>query len=295
MSAAVHLLVTLMLCTASVRPLAGARWTWRSPRTGIVLWQMLALTWVMCAVGTVVALGLSPYGTDLPTAFARWIAGVRPAGFTGVHAVAVVVGVLLMFALCVACGLSWVGVVRARRRHRQVLALVGRTDSAAPGALVVDHPLAVAYCLPGLPARVVISSGALAALTRDQVAAVLAHERTHARERHDLVLLPFVALRRLAPRVQLVDVAAKAVALLVEMRADDRACRIQCPDSLATALRRFSAFTPPKGSLGIADMAVAARLARISDSRVPLPAVVRWLVVAGGVVLVSTPLSFLVF
>jgi Zn-dependent protease with chaperone function len=297
MTAAVHLLITLVLCTVAVRPLARARWVWRAPRTGILLWQMLALTWVLSAILVVVAIGLAPYGTDIPTAFGQLLAGVqRPAGFTVLHLTGVVVGFGLALALIVAFALSWSGVLRTRRRHRDMLALVGREDPAAPGALVLDHPLAVAYCLPGLRAQVVVSSGAVKALTADQLAAVLAHEQTHARERHDLVLLPFAALRRLTPRLQLLDVAVKAVALLVEMRADDRACRNQCPNSLASALHRFSAssFSPPAGTLGITDSAVEARLQRINGRTAPLPATLRWLVLATGLVLVSTPLSFFV-
>jgi hypothetical protein len=297
MSAILHLLVTLLICTGAVRPLAKARWVWRAPHTGIMLWQMLALTWVLCAIGAVVAIGLSPYGRDIPTAFRQWVGdGDRPAGFTVLHLVMLVTGFALAMALVVAFALSWIGVLRMRRRHRQVLALVAREDPAAPGAVVLDHPLAVAYCLPGLRAQVVLSSGALQALTADQIAAVLAHEQTHARERHDLVLLPFAALRRLAPRIRLIDLAAQAVALLVEMRADDSACRNQCPGSLATALRQFSsvAVTPPAGTLGITDAAVEVRLLRISGQSSPLPMTLRWLVLTAGIMLVSTPLSFLV-
>jgi Zn-dependent protease with chaperone function len=297
MTAAVHLLITLVLCTVAVRPLARARWVWRAPRTGILLWQMLALTWVLSAIMAVVAIGLAPYGTDIPAALGQLLAGAQhPAGFTVLHLTSVVVGLGIAIALIVAFALSWSGVLRTRRRHRDLLALVGREDPAAPGALVLDHPLAVAYCLPGLRAQVVVSSGAVEALTADQLAAVLAHERTHARERHDLILLPFAALRRLTPRLRLLDVAVKAGALLVEMRADDRACRHQCPTSLASALRRFSAssISPPAGTLGITDAAVQARLERINGWTTPLPATVRWLVLAVGLVLVSTPLSFFV-
>jgi Zn-dependent protease with chaperone function len=184
--------------------------------------------------------------------------------------------------------LSWIKVLRTRRRHRQVLDLVARRDPAAPGALVLDHPLAVAYCLPGIRGKLVLSSGALESLTADQVAAVLAHERTHVRERHDLVLLPFVAFRWLAP------VIAEAVALLVEMRADEGACQAEEPRSLATALRRFGTVATPPGTLGMSDLAISARLERIAARSTPLPLVSRWLVVLTGAVLVSTPLSFLV-
>jgi Zn-dependent protease with chaperone function len=295
MNAALHLVVTLLVCTWMVRPLARAQWVWRAPRAGIVLWQMLVATWILCAVGTFVAIGLAPYGRDIPTAFGQWLAADVPAGFTTAHLVVLAAGLGIVLALLVALGLSWIGVLRTRRRHRQVLSLVAREDPAAPGALILEHPLAVAYCLPGIRGRVVLSSGALAALDPDQVAAVLAHERTHVRERHDLVLLPFAAFRRLMPRFRLLGLAAAAVALLVEMRADEGACRRQKPGSLATALRRFDMVSPPPGALGVNDAAVSARLKRISGNATPLPLTVSWLVMAAGAGLVSTPLSFLVF
>jgi len=293
MSATLHLVVTFTLCAVSVRPLSRARWVWRSPRTGILLWQMLMLTLVLCAVGGAFAVGLAPFDEDIPIALGRFLgADPYPAGFTVTHVVALCAGAALTMALAGALAWSWVRAARVRRRHRQVLALVAREDSGLPGVLILDHPLAVAYCLPGLRARVVLSSGALAALSPAEVTAVLAHEQTHARERHDLVLLPFAALRRLLPRSRTVAGAADAVALLVEMRADEGACRDGDPGPLATALRRFS-LNPSAGALGIVNGPIAARLSRLGHDLPPLSWKVRWSALVSGVVLMSTPLSFL--
>ena len=89
--------------------------------------------------------------------------------------------------------------LRDRRRHRALLSLLAHGDPKVPGALVVDYPAAAAYCVPGLRSRIVISAGALDLLDQAELAAVLAHERAHLRERHDLVLLPFTALARAFP------------------------------------------------------------------------------------------------
>lgn len=250
MTTEAHLVITLAVCLATARPLARARWVRRSPRTGILLWQMVALTTTLCVGG--IAFVVSP-----------WLGATFTAALLG------------------AVAHQWTTTLRKRRRHRRILALVAREDTAVPGVLVLDHPLAVAYCVPGLRSRVVVSSGALATLRPDEIAAVLAHEQTHARERHDLVLLPFLVLAPLCRS------AADAVALLVEMRADQSAA----PRSLATALHRFTAVTPP-GALGMADAAVVARLQRLHEE--PLPRAVCRLVVLAGLTLVSTPLSFLV-
>lgn len=296
MIAAAHLLATLLICSWAVRPLATARWVWRAPSTGIILWQMVGLTWVSSAVGLLLAIGLAPYDAPIPVALLRWCrdlpGGVPSAG----HSALVVAGLLATTGLVVTFAVSWFSVLRVRRRHRDVLALVAREDRALPGALIIEHPLAVAYCLPGMRGAVVLSSGALRALSRDEALAVLAHEQSHARERHDLVLLPFTALRRALPRLRLVTIAADAIALLVEMRADDGACRHQNASSLAAALRRFSTSParPPAGALGVADTAVAARLSRIGDGS-PIRPALRWFALFSGLVVASTPLSFLVF
>ena len=92
--------------------------------------------------------------------------------------------------------------LRSRARHRELLDLLATPWPAAPGARVLEHPVPVAYCLPGLRSRLVVSAGVLDCLEVDQVWAVLAHERTHLRERHDLVVLPFVAWGATAPFVR---------------------------------------------------------------------------------------------
>ena len=102
-----------------------------------------------------------------------------------------------------------------------LLSLLAHGDPKVPGALVVDHPAAAAYCVPGLRSAIVISAGALDLLDQAELAAVLAHERAHLRDRHDLVLLPFTAL--LSAFRWSAQPAGRhgAVALLVEMHADD--------------------------------------------------------------------------
>lgn len=282
MSAALHLVVTLAICVVAAQFLVRAKWMWRAPGTGIALWQMLAATWVLSLAGALVTLGLDPYDAPIPQALSAW---AGDALSTVVQDVLVTGGIAVLVAFVAVLAISWWEVSRIRRRHRDVLALVSRTDEAAPGALVVDHPVAVAYCLPGTPSSVVLSSGALRSLSNAELQAVLAHELSHARERHDMVLLPFVALRRCAPRV------ADAVALLVEMRADDRACRDHSPEVLASALHRFTA-GPPAGTLGVT--AASARLDRIAN-RAGASAWQRWTALVSGLTLVSTPLSFLVF
>src|ERR1700719_3930620 len=222
--------------------LVQASWPRRSPAAAILLWQALGLAGGLAAVGTLVSLGLPGahlgvagsllhLGTVFPDAAFRF-----PVAFGMVSALP---AMLLVFRLtCLAAGLAllaslcWVliavfaAALQARRRQRALLALLAHGDPKVPGALVVDYPTVAAYCLPGLFSRIVVLSvGTVELLGRGELAAVLAHERAHLRERHDLVLLPFTALRRAFPRSATCTGAHLAVALLVEMLADDRALR----------------------------------------------------------------------
>lgn len=289
MSAALHLVVTLAICTVAAHFLVRARWVWRAPGTGIVLWQLLAATWVLSVAGGLITLGLDPYDAPIPQALAAWAAD--PASAVAGDGL-VIAGLLVLGAFAAALVWSWCAVSRVRRRHRDVLVLVSRQDDAAPGALVVDHPAAVAYCLPGTPSSIVLSTGALRSLSAPELSAVLAHEHSHARERHDLVLLPFSALCAVLPKVRLARSVARAVALLVEMRADESASLRHGAQPLAAALRRFGTARPPEGALGAADISVEARLDRLAGLP-PLPVTLRWSALVGGLVLVATPLSFL--
>lgn len=294
---AAHFAATVLACYLAARSLSVSghpanTWTWRSPRVAIVCWQAVGLALGLAAIGLPLALGLAPYGEGVGTALGRLgvdlLQGGLLPGMNPVRLGLVVLGLAIAGTLLGATVRSLFGAVRDQRRHRDLLALLARVDPAAPGALVLDHPSAAAYCLPGMRPRVVVSAGALDLLDRAQLAAVLSHERAHADERHDLVLLPFTALCRALPRVGWVRAAHEAVALLIEMRADDRARRTHADGPLAAALLRFatagSRITPP-GALGIArDPARPAEVSRDESARLRdqhLDARVRRLLVAG--------------
>ena len=78
---------------------------------------------------------------------------------------------------------------------------------------------------------------------------MLAHERTHLRERHDLVVLPFVAWGATAPFVRGMVCAQFAVATLIEMRAGDVAVALRAsPRAALRGARRDggSGLLPPR-------------------------------------------------
>ncbi|GAA4694922.1 M56 family metallopeptidase [Phytohabitans rumicis] len=263
---AAHFAGAVLACYLTAQVLTRSTWTYRSPRVAIVCWQAVGLALGLAAIGLPLALGLGPYGTGVGTALLRLVSGELPPGFGPAHVAFVAGGFgvgAVLIGTTVTCGLR---AIRAQRRHRDLLNLVARDDPAAPGALVLDHPSAAAYCLPGVRPTVVVSAGTLSLLDRPQLAAVLSHERAHADERHDLVLLPFTALCRALPWAAWVRAARATVALLVEMRADDKARRQHLDGPLAAALLRFASApsrVTPAGALGVADTELDARVQRL--------------------------------
>lgn len=249
------LLVAISLSTvAGAHLLSRARWPWRMPHTAIALWQAIGLAWGVATIGALLSIALLPYREGVAAGLCRLIIELATGSATHLGVVqltALLSGLSLASALTAMLLVAVLRVVRARQRHRALLALVAHGEP--DGTLVLDHPAAAAYCVPGVrSAKVVVSAGTMRLLDRAELAAVLEHERAHARERHDLVLLPFSSLRQIFPRFGLVGRCLDAVELLVEMAADDQAKRHRPARELATALLRFAAARPaaaPSGAL----------------------------------------------
>jgi hypothetical protein len=312
--------------------LPGASWPRRSPAAAILLWQALGLASGLAVVGTLIGLALPASDGGLVRSVLHAAAllrngdvfgvaamfGLRGAGTAGGSgavpgAVAGAGGswpamILAVRLTCLAAGLAlltllcWVllaalaAALQARRRQRELLTLLAHGDPKVPGALVVDHPSAAAYCLPGLRSRIVVSVGTLELLGRRELAAVLAHERAHLRERHDLVLLPFTALRRAFHRSATCTDALRSVALLVEMLADDRALRGRPARELVSALVRFGTAgtcPAPAGALAAAEGEVAARVTRLLKPVRPLPPAAVLAICLSSALLVAAPVTLL--
>ncbi|WP_396888542.1 M56 family metallopeptidase [Micromonospora craniellae] len=260
----------MLACWLIAQVLARSTWTWRTPRVAILCWQAVGLAAGLSAMGLPIAIGLAAYDRGTGSALLALANDLRhstlPVGVGAVHLGLVGVGLGIGAVLLTTTVRSIHGTVRAQRRHRDLLALVARRDPTVPGALVLDHPSAAAYCLPGVKPRVVVSAGTLSLLDRAELAAVLTHERAHAEERHDLVLLPFTALCQALPWLRWVHEAHARVSLLVEMRADDKARELHAEAPLAGALRRFAAAgnrITPAGTLGLGDRDLDVRVQRL--------------------------------
>ncbi|MDR3658407.1 MAG: M56 family metallopeptidase, partial [Mycobacterium sp.] len=247
MTALAFTILAVLLAGPAPVLLARATWPLRAPRAAVVLWQAVALAAVLSAFSAGIAIAsrlLMPGPNGRPTASLFGDAGRLGwplwAAYVAVFALTVLIGTRLMVAV--------VRVATANRRrrahHRMVVDLVGVGHDAAlsqPCARtrdlrILDVAQPLAYCLPGVRSRVVVSEGALTTLTDDEVAAILTHERAHLRARHDLVLEAFTAVHAAFPRLVRSSSALRAVALLVELLADDAAVRAAGRAPLARAL-----------------------------------------------------------
>jgi Zn-dependent protease with chaperone function len=290
----VHHAVTLVLAAAAAWALTRGRWQLRAPRLALLLWHATALSAVTGAVGLLLSVGVEPYGLGIVPALGALIGG-EAAPLAGAHVAAVAAGLLVAaVAVCVQAHSSW-QLWRQRSRHRLLLRLVGRPDPHGR-AVLLDHPAAAAYYVPGPAGCVVVSTGAVDALTERELASVLAHEHAHARGRHHLALAPFQALRRVLPIGPVVR-AATAVELLVEMCADDRAARHHGTAPLTAALHRFhelGARPAPTGTLAATDTAISLRIARLRGAAPPIHCAIRWPIALAALAVATTPASLYV-
>ncbi|MFI6815355.1 M48 family metalloprotease [Nonomuraea sp. NPDC050328] len=225
-----------LLPLAFARRLAGAAWVRRQPRAALVLWQAMAFAAGLGAVSLGLVAAVTPLAAAFPHgmhAFAhQLLAGEGLAGLGPAHLAALVWSVGLLGWLAGHIVLTTVRTRAEQRRQRLMIDLVAE-HSAAHDAHVLPGDEPVAYCVSG---RVVLSRGTIDLLTAEELQAVLAHERAHASGRHDLVMLPFVALGNAFPRLPFARVAREAVLGLLEMLADDSARRAHGDLVLAGAI-----------------------------------------------------------
>ena len=132
--------------------------------------------------------------------------------------------------------------------------------------VVLDAPQPAAYCVPGRPGAIVLTSGAIALLDRAQLTAVLAHERAHLAARHHLLIWLTRGLAASFPGVPLFARGPVEVARLAEMCADDAAARRTGRPALIAALLAMGTGTPvPATALAATSGLVTARVHRLLD------------------------------
>lgn len=129
------------------------------------------------------------------------------------------------------------------RRSRQLLHQVRRSSSrtriAGAPVLLTDSPIPVAMSLPGRAGGVVLSTATLRLLEEEELAAVLAHEQTHLRQRHHAIAVITSGLARSLLWVPLVREIDAALPHYLEIAADEAAVRHTGVPAMASALLKL--------------------------------------------------------
>ncbi|WP_024804712.1 M56 family metallopeptidase [Nocardia sp. BMG51109] len=253
--------------------LSRATWPFRTPRAALVLWQAVALAAVLSAFGSGLAIAsllLVPGSDGRPTTsptreidalgLPLWLA------YVVVFALTLLVGARLIYA-SIRVG---VHTRRRRARHRMLVDLLdqGReyrhSARRAADIRVLAAAEPIAYCLPGLRRRVVLSQGTFANLSESELKAIVSHERSHLRARHDLVLEAFTAAHEAFPRWVRSKSALDSVKLLIELLADDTAVKITGRTPLARALVTCSNSAAPQGAMAAGGPTTLIRIQRLA-------------------------------
>ncbi|MFD7508398.1 M56 family metallopeptidase [Streptomyces sp. NPDC059853] len=237
MSLSLLLLMATALSAAVLLPraLTRAEWPGREPVVALWVWQCLVGTVLLCALAALLLGAAAVFDTVRAQVFAPAPEAVTAA--YNLHDVPLWTAAL---TLLLACGAAWTAAMLARqlteayrtralrraRLRERAPDLPAPLLPARPGPLLVlEDEYPDAWWLPGGDGRLVITTGALRRLTGRRLDAVLAHERGHARARHDWLLQLSGALAAGFPRVPLFAHFCEQTHRLVELAADDTASR----------------------------------------------------------------------
>ncbi|MGW3353198.1 M56 family metallopeptidase [Nonomuraea rubra] len=276
------ILVLYGLAVAALGPVVLRRAVWleRAPRLAIGCWQALcaAVVGAVVLAGLTVVVPLSALGTDLALFLNACVLMVRAAYATPGGALMASAGLVVSAGiagrLVYGVGAELLAARRERRRHLAVLEMVARRDVALD-ALVLEHDIAAAYCLPGGRGRIVLTTSTLAALDERQLAAVLAHERAHLRGHHHLLVAVARGLARAFPGVPLFRLAAGQISRLTELAADDAAVRAADRLTVADALLALAdGRVRPRSALAASGHHTGDRVRRLLARTAPLRAAV---------------------
>ncbi|MER7736961.1 M56 family metallopeptidase [Streptomyces sp. NPDC096538] len=230
---AVLLMLGALTAVMGPRLLARADWPDREPIVALWAWQCVIAAVLLCC-----ALSM----TFSAAAAWRAVGGHVFTGAPGAVVEAYTLGTAGLWAhvtaVALACGGLWSAamlvreIARARARRSARRAELLRRAPLLPGEETASDRLVVlegdrpdAWCLPGTPPQLVVTTAALRRLKGRQLDAVLAHERGHAQARHDWLLHCSSALAEGFPQVPVFSAFRDEMHRLVELAADDTASR----------------------------------------------------------------------
>jgi Zn-dependent protease with chaperone function len=246
-----------------------------SARLGLAAWlaaMVSVLAAVLAAIQYLITAAVAGW-PQLATAVCRSVAGgactavvYRSAVFELGLGLAATAAALALVVLAWRYGRSVQRAQRRTRAHAEAARITGRRLPGGGTAVVLDAAQPAAYCVPGRPAAIVLTSAALAVLDPGQLTAVLAHERAHLAGRHHLLIALTRGLAATFPGVPLFTQGLAEVARLAEMCADDAAARHSSRPTLVTALLAMGTGTAvPAAALAATGGAVTARVQRLLE------------------------------
>lgn len=289
-------LLLYVACAGAFGPrvLRRTSWTDRAPLLGIVIY--LAAVWSVIAAAGLAGLTLAVHATALGGGLSHLIGAcvlrLRATYATPGGATVAGLGLTLAGAVAARTAVTAVGHLRATARqamrHAHTARLAG-VPQPALGAVLLEHPQPAAYCIARQP-TVVLTTGALQALSPDQLQAVLAHERAHLAGHHHRLLALARIGRRTLPFLPLTREADVQVARLIELHADDAATRTSDPVPLAAALVVLAtAAASPAPALAAAATDTVQRIQRLLHPAAPLSRVRQQLLRATASALALAP------
>jgi Zn-dependent protease with chaperone function len=292
---AILLAYAVIVGTLGSRLLGRAGWTGRAPMLATAAY--LTAAWSIVAALGLAGLTLAVHATALGGGLSHLIGAcvlrLRATYDTPGGATVAGLGLTMAGAVAARTVVTAVAHLRGTRRlalqHAQTARFVGRPEPGL-GATLVDHWQPAAYCVAGRRPTVILTTGALAALDGDQLAAVLAHERAHLAFRHHLLKDLARIGRQVLPFMPLMRDTDTQVARLVELHADDMAGRSCAPGPLATALVILATGASPEPALAAAATDAVQRIHRLlGPAEPPLSRVRRQLLGAAVAAIALTP------
>lgn len=228
----------------------------RAPRVAVTLLVASIASWLLAVLALGPVLAWVTTGPALLTGTSadfcrRCLDAANPLGSTLI--VSTIPSVLLL-------GLPAIGTIalvlaairRGLRRRRTGRTLRGAVSATAETRVVAGHsvrvlplPRPMAFTLPARHGGIVVTTGALEVLDDAEVAAVLAHEDGHLRQRHHAITSLVNCLPAVLQKVPLIATAVDAIPHYLEIAADDAARRRSSHTALASALLKLNDTAPP--------------------------------------------------
>ncbi|WP_234538816.1 M56 family metallopeptidase [Streptomyces shenzhenensis] len=243
-----HVAVYLPLLLSVVAPL-GARPLAERCEPRLATWLLTASSLILGAA-TTVSLGLLAVAGLIRVpqlaALGHWSAHTAQHDDPTQLSVSLLAGLLLAGAAVMAARMLW-----RRARSLAAAAWEAACMPARDGLVVTENDAPDAFALPGLPGRIVVSTGMLHALDESEHDILLAHERAHLTAHH----YAFVALAQLGAAANpLLRPLAVAVTYTIERWADENA-------AASTGDRRRVARTVGKAALAAHHAPALSRMA----------------------------------